>query len=62
MFGPYVHNIDPIFAEIGGVYLWWYGASYTFGFLAGFFWLRVNRDSLASDTGDVYRLTGFVNL
>ena len=56
MFGPYVHNIDPIIAEIGGFYLW-YGASYTLGFLVGFFWLRANRTALGFDIGDVYKLT-----
>lgn len=60
MFGPFVHEIDPIFAEIGGLYLWWYGASYSFGFLAGFLWLRANRSSLAFDLADVYRLSIYI--
>ena len=60
MFGPYVHDIDPIFAEIGGFYLWWYGASYTFGFLAGFFWLRANRTTLGFGIDDVYKLTIYI--
>lgn len=60
MFGPYVHNIDPIFAQIGGFYLWWYGASYTLGFLAAYFWLRANRTALAFDFGDVYKLTIYI--
>ncbi len=33
MFGPYVHDIDPIIASIGGLHLWWYGFSYTAGLL-----------------------------
>jgi phosphatidylglycerol:prolipoprotein diacylglycerol transferase len=60
MFGPFVHDIDPIFAQLGGVYLWWYGASYTLGFLAAFFWLRANRAALAFDSGDVYKLTIYI--
>jgi phosphatidylglycerol:prolipoprotein diacylglycerol transferase len=60
MFGPYVHDIDPIFAQVGGFYLWWYGASYTLGFLAGFFWLRANRTPLGFDIGDVYKLTIYI--
>lgn len=60
MFGPYVHDIDPIFGQVGGFYLWWYGASYTFGFLAAFFWLRANRATLAFDIGDVYKLTIYI--
>ena len=31
--GPFVHRIDPIIAEVGDVYLWWYGLSYTLGLL-----------------------------
>lgn len=60
MFGPFVHDIDPIFAEIGGFYLWWYGASYTFGFAAGFLWLRANRRQLDFSLGDVYRLSIYI--
>jgi phosphatidylglycerol:prolipoprotein diacylglycerol transferase len=33
MLGPYVHHIDPIIATAAGVHLWWYGLSYTLGFL-----------------------------
>ena len=60
MFGPFVHDIDPVFAEIGGFYLWWYGASYSFGFIAGFLWLRANRSNLGFDLGDVYRLVIYI--
>ncbi len=60
MFGPFIHDIDPIFAEFGGFYLWWYGASYTFGLLAGFFWLRANRTALAFDTDAVYKLIIYI--
>jgi phosphatidylglycerol:prolipoprotein diacylglycerol transferase len=28
-----VHDLDPVLAQIGGVALWWYGLSYTLGFL-----------------------------
>jgi len=55
--GPFEHNIDPIFAEIGGLYLWWYGLSYSIGFLGVFLWLRRSRASLSMDMGDVYTLT-----
>jgi len=33
MFGPYVHDIDPIIGTVAGVHLWWYGLSYSLGFL-----------------------------
>jgi phosphatidylglycerol:prolipoprotein diacylglycerol transferase len=36
MIGPFVHNIDPIFGKVGGFYLWWYGLSYTLGFIGVF--------------------------
>ena len=40
MIGPYVHHIDPVLAEVGGVYLWWYGLSYFLGFLETLWWLK----------------------
>ena len=54
--GPYVHTIDPIIGHIGGFYLWWYGASYTFGYLGAFFWMRRVRQSLGIDMHGVYML------
>jgi prolipoprotein diacylglyceryltransferase len=33
----FVHDIDPVLFEVGGVYLWYYGLSYSVGFLA-LFW------------------------
>ncbi|MDH3856961.1 MAG: hypothetical protein OEV07_03125, partial [Gammaproteobacteria bacterium] len=60
MSGPFIHDIDPIFAEVGGFYLWWYGASYSLGFLVGFIWLRANRTVLAFDMDDVFRLIIYI--
>jgi phosphatidylglycerol:prolipoprotein diacylglycerol transferase len=60
MIGPYVHNIDPIFGMLGGFYLWWYGLSYTFGFLGVLSWLRRNRETLTMDLNQVYSLTIFL--
>ena len=57
MCGPFVHNIDPVIGEIASIYLWWYGASYTFGLLGAFFWIRRVRASLGYDMRDVYALT-----
>src|SRR5512132_88405 len=31
--GPFVHHIDPVIATVFGLHLWWYGLSYTLGFL-----------------------------
>ena len=25
MFGPYIHQIDPVLFDIAGVHVWWYG-------------------------------------
>ncbi|MGH8632521.1 MAG: prolipoprotein diacylglyceryl transferase, partial [Burkholderiales bacterium] len=33
MTGPYVHSIDPIIGSVFGAHLWWYGLTYTLGFL-----------------------------
>jgi phosphatidylglycerol:prolipoprotein diacylglycerol transferase len=44
--GPYVHRIDPVFADLGVVYLWWYGLSYTLGFLHVHLWLQRRRTAL----------------
>ena len=60
MIGPYVHHIDPILFKVGGFYLWWYGLSYTLGFIGLFFWLRRNRATLALSLGQVYDLTIFI--
>lgn len=32
MFGPYVHQIDPILFDIAGVHLWWYGLGFALEF------------------------------
>jgi prolipoprotein diacylglyceryltransferase len=32
MSGGYVHNIDPVFADLAGVHLWWYGLGFALGF------------------------------
>jgi len=57
MMDPIIHNIDPVFGTIGGVYLWWYGLTYTLGFLGSLIWLRANRTSLAIDMNGVYTLS-----
>jgi phosphatidylglycerol:prolipoprotein diacylglycerol transferase len=62
MFGPYVHNIDPIIGTVGGVHLWWYGLTYSLGFVGVFYWLRLNRMSLAIDISGIYTLSIFLAL
>ncbi|HUF03921.1 MAG TPA: prolipoprotein diacylglyceryl transferase [Aridibacter sp.] len=56
----YIHNIDPIIVSVGGIHLWWYGLSFTLGFLSLHFFLRRNRDRLALTLDSVYTLTLFI--
>ena len=44
MFGPYVHHIDPIIGTLAGVHLWWYGLSYSLGFLNAYYAFRRRSD------------------
>jgi phosphatidylglycerol:prolipoprotein diacylglycerol transferase len=55
--GPFTHAIDPVFGQIGPFYLWWYGLSYTLGFLALFHWFRTVRQSIGLQVPDVYDVT-----
>jgi phosphatidylglycerol:prolipoprotein diacylglycerol transferase len=60
MTGSFIHNIDPVIGQIGGMYLWWYGMSYTLGFLSLFLWLRTVRSSMGLDVRRIYDLTIFM--
>jgi phosphatidylglycerol:prolipoprotein diacylglycerol transferase len=60
MFGPFVHNIDPIIFSIFGVHFWWYGLSFTLGFLSTHFFLRRNRERVGLSLPAVYDLTLFL--
>jgi len=55
--GPYVHNIDPVIGSIFGVHLWWYGLSYTLGFLNAHMFIRRRRDALGLSLGSIYSLS-----
>jgi phosphatidylglycerol:prolipoprotein diacylglycerol transferase len=54
--GPFVHSIDPILLGVGGLYLWWYGLSYSLGFLGVALYLRRHRERLGLSTDDVFLL------
>jgi phosphatidylglycerol:prolipoprotein diacylglycerol transferase len=60
MFGPFVHRIDPIFGELAGFYLWFYGLSYALGFISILLWFKRARRKLGLTTGAVYSLTIYV--
>jgi phosphatidylglycerol---prolipoprotein diacylglyceryl transferase len=52
-----VHRIDPVIAQIGGVALWWYGLSYTLGFLQIHLFLMRRRAGLALSASEVTSLS-----
>ena len=55
--GPYVHRIDPIIGTIFSVHLWWYGLSYTLGFLNAYLFIRRRRGQLGLSARSVYDLS-----
>jgi len=55
--GPFVHRIDPVITNVAGVYLWWYGLSYTLGFLGIYLWFRRARDRLGMSPTEVYMMS-----
>ncbi len=55
--GPYIHNIDPVMIQVGGICLWWYGLSYFLGFLEIHIHLRRARSRLGLTLSQVYSLT-----
>jgi phosphatidylglycerol---prolipoprotein diacylglyceryl transferase len=55
--GPFVHHIDPIIATIGGLHVWWYGLSYSLGFVNAQLFLRRNRERLGLSLADVAELS-----
>jgi hypothetical protein len=56
MIGPFTHNIDPVIVSIGGVHLWFYGLSFTLGFLNAHLFIRRNRERLGLSMAAVYDL------
>src|SRR5207253_6463809 len=58
--GPFVHHIDPIIGTIFGVHLWWYGLSYSLGFLNTFLFLRRHRRQLGLSIRSVYTASLFL--
>jgi phosphatidylglycerol:prolipoprotein diacylglycerol transferase len=62
MFGPFVHRIDPVLFEIGGVYFWFYGLSYALGFASILIWFVRVRRKFGLTVGAVYSLTIYIAL
>ncbi len=57
-----MHRIDPILFSIGGVHLWWYGLSYTLGFLNLYLYLRRGHQRLGLSLAEVHALTLWLSL
>ena len=62
MLGPFVHRIDPVLFEIGGLYLWFYGLSYSLGFTSILLWFRRVRRKFGFTIGAVYSVTIYIAL
>jgi phosphatidylglycerol:prolipoprotein diacylglycerol transferase len=57
LFRSYVHHVDPIIVTLAGVHLWWYGLSYTLGFLNAHSYLRRRREQFGFSARSVYNLS-----
>jgi len=55
--GPFVHRIDPVIAQVGGIYLWWYGLSYTLAFLQLLTFLQRHRRRLGLSPREAWALS-----
>jgi phosphatidylglycerol:prolipoprotein diacylglycerol transferase len=55
--GPWVHDIDPIIGTVFGIHLWWYGLSYSLGFLNAHLAFNRRRLELGLSTREVYELS-----
>jgi phosphatidylglycerol:prolipoprotein diacylglycerol transferase len=54
--GPFVLDIDPVIATVSGVHVWWYGLSYTLGFVNAYLSVRRQRGALGFTDRDVLEL------
>ena len=57
MIQGYVHNIDPVLADIGGVHLWWYGLGFALGFLEIHMYLLRHRVHLGLSRRETWTLS-----
>ena len=57
MGGPFTHRIDPVLADLGGVYVWWYGLGFAIGFLQLHRYLGRQRPTLGLSAREVWSLT-----
>ena len=57
MAGRYVHDIDPVLADVGDVHLWWYGLGFALGFLHINRFLLRDRARLGLSARDAWSLS-----
>ncbi len=55
--GPFILNIDPVFVDVWGVKLWYYGLAYALGFFGMFLWVMLRRRSLGLSARQVWDLS-----
>lgn len=58
----FVHNINPLLAEIFGVKLWYYGLTYSLGFVGVYLWFKRAQRRLKWADREVYDLSILVSL
>jgi phosphatidylglycerol:prolipoprotein diacylglycerol transferase len=52
----FVHDIDPVILRAGSIYLWYYGAAYSLGFLALLYWVKTQSCAYQADEREHYSL------
>jgi phosphatidylglycerol:prolipoprotein diacylglycerol transferase len=57
MVDRYVHDIDPVLADVAGVHLWWYGLGFALGFLQLHRYVMRNRVPLGLSQRDGWSLS-----
>lgn len=62
MSGPFIHEIDPVIGTAWGVHFWWYGLTYTLGFLTLYAVLHRGGGELGLSRREAYSLVLLVSL
>ena len=62
MLGPYVHRIDPVLFDIGGLHFWWYGLGFALGLLELHLFASRDRRRLRLSRREVWSLSLFIGV
>ncbi len=62
MLGPYVHRIDPVLFDAGGVHFWWYGLGFALGLLELHLFASRDRRRLHLSRREVWSLSLFIGI